>query len=108
MSKQVRPSNSPICKLKEQRPGPADYTSYQIHTSADRPLTSKKSFGVAQTFSRARKDKLIQYSPEYVKDYLNKLGPGPAAYSKIEMPIDDTFVMKPRKTSESLPRSASF
>lgn len=56
MSKQLRPSNSPIFIPKEARPGPADYTTVQLHTSADRPLTGKKYFGNASTFSRARKD----------------------------------------------------
>ena len=62
-----------------------------MKSSNDRPLSSKKSFGIAPTFARARKDKLVQYSSEYDKEFKNKLGPGPAAYFNFEMSSEDLF-----------------
>jgi hypothetical protein len=81
MNREVREAVSPISRQKEPRPGPADYSTIQVKTPQDRPLTTSKSFVAVDTFPKAiRGEKVLMYSREYEKDYSNNLGPGPAAY----------------------------
>ena len=67
------------------RPGPSDYNTIELFQT-DRPLTAKKTHSTAsQLFNKAQKDtmRVELYAHDYERDYKNRIGPGPAAYSKM-------------------------
>ena len=85
MSKQIRE----ICEEvtgKNTGPGPADYNTIR-QLSKDRPLTAMQTHSAStQHFNRAPKDtmKVDVYDRHYESSYKNQIGPGPAAYSRLE------------------------
>ena len=85
--KEKRESCSPVVATRYPRPGPADYQSLEVKTSTERPLSAQKSFG-QETFNRAKKE-ILQYSHEFESAFKGKLGPGPAAYQKLEILTDE-------------------
>ena len=71
-------------------PGPADYQHIVPQTKQQKPLTSALTFSnSSQNFTRQSKDtmKVNVYSREYERDYSNRIGPGPAAYSSINVGV---------------------
>lgn len=46
------------------------------------------------------------YEHEYEKAFENKLGPGPAAYSKIDIPFDNITMLR-EKSASSIRKSPS-
>jgi len=56
MPREHRESCSPVTKIKEKRPGPADYQRLKPSSSNERPLTAKRSFLVLETFNKASRD----------------------------------------------------
>ena len=44
MNKEIREASSPVSRAKQARPGPADYSTIEVKTPQDRPLTASKSF----------------------------------------------------------------
>ena len=71
-------------RFKALVPGPGYYENLTRSNtvSRERPLSSKKSFCVKQTFNREKRDPgvVLQYSREYEHDLVNCEGPGPAAF----------------------------
>jgi len=50
-------------------------------------LSAQKSFG-HETFNRAKKE-VLEYSHEFESAFKGKIGPGPAAYQKLEILTDE-------------------
>ena len=82
----------------QKSPGPQDYQTLEIKTTTERPLTGQKCHSIAeQQFTKDPKDtmKVNIYAPQYERDYANRIGPGPAAYSSLSTAVKtDRFKFK--------------